>query len=120
MKIFAIPFGIDGMAGDSSWHPHTIDATEQDTFDTLKTKLIKLIEDPDSDFGWMHDDPKDGEIEPIINELAGFWIIDSKTAKTIEKIDAKADLGSDSALYRHIHMLKTMVQELAIRTLSKE
>lgn len=115
MTLFAIPFGTDGTEGDSSWHPNTLPATDQDTFATLKAKLEAATKDENSEFSILA--PYDDGTPDPMSELAGFWLIDSKTKRAIDKVGNSTNPGCDSALYRHIGMLKTMAQDMAIRTL---
>lgn len=113
-KLFAIPFGTDGTCGDSSWHPLTIAINERDTFGSLRNKLRGEILEPTSDFAGY-------DLDEAMADLAGFWVISDETKRAIDIAGNSAgEIGCDSSLYRHIRMLKTMAQDMAIRTLSKD
>lgn len=114
MPLFAIPFGTDGTEGDSSWHPSTLNCDKSDTFATLKEKLLAATKDQHSPFYGLADDM--GEEGCTMDELAGFWIIGHKTKLMIDACDM-SHIGCDSALYRHIHTVKSMIEAGAIRTL---
>ena len=116
-KIFAIPFGTDGTDGDSSWHPHGLPCDDQDTFASLKAKLLDATKDQSSPFAGLADDM--GDEGCTMDELAGFWIVDAKTMSALDGCDG-GEIGSDSALYRHISSIKQMASRLAIRTLKAE
>lgn len=117
MPIFAIPFGTDGTDGDSSYHLSSLPCTSKDTFASLKAKLETATKDQNSDFAGLVGDPDD-DPDPegdALSQLAGFWIIDQKAKDALENCDG-GEIGSDSALYRHIRTLKQMASRLAIRT----
>ncbi len=110
---FAIPFGSDGTCGDSAWHPLTIPATKEDTFNSLRDKLRGEMLEPTSDFSGM-------DLEEL-DDLAGFWLIDASAKKAIDIAGNHAgEIGCDSALYRHISTLKHMAEGLAIKTILAE
>lgn len=123
MKLFAIPFGTDGTCGDSSWHPHGLPCDDQDifatpdTFDRLKAKLLDATKDQSSPFAGLADDM--GDEGCTMDELAGFWIVDAKTMSALDGCDG-GEIGSDSALYRHISSIKQMASRLAIKTILKQ
>lgn len=116
-KFFAVPFGTDGTDGDSSWHPNFLNCHEQDTFDSLKAKLEKAAQDESSPFAGLADDM--GEEGCTMNELAGFWIIGHREKLMLDASDG-GEIGCDSALYRHIHTLKSMIKAGAVKTVLKQ
>lgn len=116
-KLFAIPFGTDGTDGDSSWHPNGFPCNRDDTFASLKDKLLAATKDQDSAFAGLADDM--GEEGCTMDELAGFWVVTGKTMSALEGCDG-GEIGSDSALYRHISSIKQMASRLAIRTIKAE
>jgi hypothetical protein len=102
--LFAMPFGIDGTCGDSIWVPDTIYATELDTFATLAKTLM---------------DEK-GYSEEDLEDLVGFWIINAKTKTDIEEADNTDEFPvCDSEIYKHIHALKEMAKNQAVKTILK-
>lgn len=116
MTLFAIPFGTDGTDGDSSWHPNGFPCDKSDTFASLKAKLEAATKDQDSAFAGLAEDL--GEEGCTMDELAGFWIVDAKTMSALDGCDG-GEIGSDSALYRHIRTVKQMASRLAIKTVLK-
>lgn len=117
MPIFAIPFGTDGTDGDSSYHLASLPCTSKDTFASLKAKLEAATKDQNSEFAGLVEDPEDDPADDgsPLSQLAGFWIVDQKAKDALENCDG-GEIGSDSALYRHIRTLKQMASRLAIRT----
>lgn len=116
-KLFAIPFGTDGTDGDSSWHPNGFPCSNSDTFTSLKAKLEAATKDQDSAFANLAEDPDLSDEKPM-DDLAGFWIVTGKTMTALDGCDG-GDIGSDSALYRHISSIKQMASRLAIKTVLK-
>jgi len=119
-KLFAIPFGTDGTDGDSSYHLASLPCDRKDTFASLKAKLEAATKDQSSEFAGLVGDPED-DPDPegdALSQLAGFWIIDEKAKEALENCDG-GEIGSDSALYRHIRTLKQMASKLAIKTVLK-
>ena len=120
-KLFAIPFGTDGTDGDSSYQLASLPCDRKDTFASLKAKLETATKDQDSEFAGLAEDPED-DPDPegsALSNLAGFWIIDQRAKSALENCDG-GEIGSDSALYRHIRTLKQMASNLAILTLNKD
>lgn len=115
--LFAVPFGTDGTEGDSSWHPNFLNCDSSDTFATLKDKLLAATKDQHSPFANLAKDESLSDEDPM-DELAGFWIIGHREKLMIDASDG-GEIGSDSALYRHIHSVKSMIKAGAIRTLNK-
>ena len=110
MKFF-IAFGVDGTCGDTQYHPIPLPCPTKPTFEKLakasKDHAIKERIYSEEEFDEYHED------------LAGFWIIDERTKTAIEKADDCGNIGSDSALYRHIKTLKVMAEAMAIETITK-
>jgi hypothetical protein len=99
MKFFAVPYGPDGLTGDSSFYPSKEDAVKLDldkiTFEGLLSKYSVGLDDDET---------------PI-----GFWILSEKdldTALTLFEVEC----GNDSQCYTINRSVKTLCNRLAVRT----
>lgn len=99
-QVVAIPFGQDETEGDSAFHVDSIQASINDEFDTLLDAWSKSQGDDLEE--WVHDMP------------VGFWIIDKKIADTVKNLEF--DCGGDSPWYAFNHAMKSLVKNLAVKT----
>ena len=100
-KLYAVPFGTDDIAGDSSFYaPGGLTLRASDTFDTLLDRYATEAQ------GDISDDE-----QPI-----GFWIIDQRTKKAADAV-WEADPGCDSATYACNRSAKAICRQLAVKTI---
>ncbi len=118
---YAIAFGTDGTCGDTNFHPIPLPCPTKPTFEKLakafkafsiKERLYVLQKDPKQ--GANHEEEYNDCLD---GELAGFWIIDERTKKAIEKMGLND--GSDSALYASIKCIKQLAEAMAVKIIMK-
>lgn len=112
MKLVAIAFGADGLAGDSQFYGEPeIPATDKSTYEGLLAKWRLWADDYFDDLG--EDSYMD---ENDYDDPAGFWLLkpkDLEIAKTAYEIEAH----NDSTCYHNNHMFKMLATKLASKTI---
>lgn len=110
-ELIAVPFGIDGLAGDSGWEGSLTQPYTNQTFNELRDNMVNVLQKE-----WKMDSAENAEMEwedMYADELMGYWII----PKSIYNTFGMPDCGSDSATYAAIRAFKTFIQKNAIVTL---
>jgi len=101
-KMFAIPFGTDGTAGDSDFYPDaSLEYFQDEEFISVFNRYIKSLDPEDKD-----------EFEKPV----GFWIIDEKTKKMIN-IVWRSNLGNDNSTCACNHAVKEICKQMSIKTI---
>ena len=103
-KMFAIPFGTDGTAGDSDFYPDaSLEYFQDEEFISVFNRYIKSLDPEDKD---------------VFEKPVGFWIINGKTKRMLN-IAWKTNPGNDSATYACNHISKEICKQMAIKTIRK-
>jgi len=103
-KYFAIAFGIDGFAGDSSFAcDWAIPATSKSTF----KELLEV---------WTKAQEEDGELENCFGDdrPVGFWILSKKNLDIVKSM--VHEVHNDSAAYEQNSTGKYLVAKLSTKT----
>lgn len=104
MELLAVPFGDDGLQGDSCFYPGEVDAvpaTEESTFEELLAAWKKL-------------DPEErGQAEELMdNEVpAGFWLLTKENLGTA-LMAGEVECYSDSQTYTVNRIVKMLCHRL--------
>lgn len=98
-KLLAVPYGADGLMGDSAFFPsreNAVRATEKSTLEELRA-------------AWTSDDEEPGEI-------AGFWILTERDLDVALIPADEIECGNDTQTYTVNRVVKTLCNRLAKRT----
>jgi hypothetical protein len=102
-KYFAIAFGYDGFAGDSSF------ACDYAIPATIKSTFAELI------IAWAKAQDEDGELENCFGDSrpVGFWILTEKNLDIVRS--TVVECHNDSAVYAQNSNGKALVHKLSVK-----
>lgn len=115
----AVPYGKDGLTGDSSFYPseeEAVDATEESKFeDLLKVWTAKRIaEEGIVEIDGVLCEPTDPPFKWEVDYPVGFWLMREEDLETA-LIPGEVECHNDGQCYTVNRVIKTLCRRLAVK-----
>lgn len=109
-ELVAIPFGSDGLDGDSVWDGGLDQPYTNQDFAELEANMVDVLQKK-----WEMDSKESAQLEwdESFDDLVGYWIV----PKLILDMFDFPNVGNDSAVYAMTRTFKAYIQKNAIKTL---